>query len=176
MPYIHRPPGWQGREQDATDQTACENRRTFIKKMGLGVAGIAAGTSLGCTTDGGRSAADGPDGPLDTIPADAPRNGYPAKRNPAYTVPERVTSSRLIASSYNNYYEFKHQGDLKKAWPLTGDYDPFPMTLAVGGLVEEEQTLDVAQLIRSMALEERLYRFRCVEAWSLTVPWTGFPL
>jgi sulfoxide reductase catalytic subunit YedY len=91
-------------------------------------------------------------------------------------VPERETSSRLIVSSYNNYYEFKHQGDLKEVWPLTGAYEPFPMTISVGGLVENEQTLDVAQLMRSMDLEERLYRFRCVEAWSLTVPWTGFPL
>jgi len=176
MAHIHLPPGWQGREQDAPDRSTYENRRTFIKRLGMGTVGLAAGTSLGCTTDGGRSAANDPSGPLDTIPANAPREGYPAARNNAYPVPERETSSRLITSSYNNYYEFKHQGDLKKVWPLTGQYEPFPMTLAVGGLVEEEQTLDVAPLIRFMELEERLYRFRCVEAWSLTVPWTGFPL
>ena len=111
-----------------------------------------------------RPAENDPTGPLDTIPTNAPQEGYPATRNAAHTVPERVTSSRLIASPYNNYDEVKPQGGLKKVWPLTGHYEPFPMRISVGGLVEDEQTLDAAQLIRSMDLEERLYRFRCVEA------------
>jgi sulfoxide reductase catalytic subunit YedY len=44
------------------------------------------------------------------------------------------------------------------------------------GLIEREMTIDIDQLLRRMLLEERVYRHRCVEAWSMTVPWTGFPM
>jgi sulfoxide reductase catalytic subunit YedY len=50
------------------------------------------------------------------------------------------------------------------------------MTLEVDGLVQNKQTFDVADLMRTLPLEERILRFRCVEAWSMTIPWTGFPL
>ena len=165
-------PAWQLTENDVSDRAAYVNRRAFVKTLGLGTVGLSALT-LGCTKPA-RSATD-PDGPLDTIPGDAPRDGYPAPRNPAYTVPERAVTDRIVSSSYNNFYEFINQGDLKVVWPHTEQYDPFPGTIEVGGLADE-QTFDIAELIRSMDLEERLYRFRCVEAWSITVPWTGFPL
>lgn len=173
-------PGWQGREQDVPTRSFYDSRRAFVRTLGLGsIALSSAPTLLGCTSETQRAAAHAagdPDGPLDTIPAEAPRDGYPAARNDAFDVPERQTSTRLVASSYNNFYEFINQGELKRVWPLTGPYEPFPMTLDVRGLVEKPFTMDVAALIRAMDLEERLYRFRCVEAWSLTVPWTGFPL
>ncbi|MGH6718450.1 MAG: protein-methionine-sulfoxide reductase catalytic subunit MsrP, partial [Alphaproteobacteria bacterium] len=51
-----------------------------------------------------------------------------------------------------------------------------PWTIAIDGLVEQPATLDVDTLFRQVTLEERLYRHRCVEAWSMTIPWTGFPL
>lgn len=175
-------PGWQGREQDATPAETYRNRRTFLKQLGLGTVALAS-APLACAGDARRGDAPAaaspgprPDGPLDTIPADAPRHGLPAPRNEAFTVAERPTSDRLLASSYNNFYEFKNQGDLKTVWPLTGDYDPFPWTLEISGLVQKPQRLDLDALIRSMEIEERLYRFRCVEAWAMTVPWAGFPL
>ncbi|MFT5514480.1 MAG: sulfoxide reductase catalytic subunit YedY [Rhodothermales bacterium] len=115
-------------------------------------------------------------GPLDTIPENAPRGGYPASRNETFAVAERPLTERLAASSYNNFYEFISAGDLKNVWPLVGDYNPFPSTIKVSGLVEKSFEIDVAELIESMDLEERVYRFRCVEAWSMTIPWTGFPL
>jgi len=90
-------------------------------------------------------------------------------------VPERGVTDRLVASSYNNFYEIINQGNLKRVWPHTEPYQPFPGTLTVDGLAKK-QTLDIGDLIQSMDLEERLYRFRCVEAWSMTVPWVGFPL
>lgn len=178
MPNIIIPPEWQLKENQTTTKAAYQNRRAFIKSLGLGTIGLAAaGPSFGCTGGEARQAASlDPDGPLDTIPANAPRDGYPAARNPRYAVPERVVSDRLVSSSYNNFYEFINQGDLKKVWPHTGAYEPFPWTIRVSGLVKKKLTLDVADLIRAMSLEERVYRFRCVEAWSITVPWTGFSL
>ena len=180
MANIILPPGWQLKENQVTTQAAYQNRRAFLKTLGLGTIGLmSAATGLGCAGEvrsGNAVAFTDPEGPLDTIPVNAPREGYPAARNPLYTVPERPVSERLVASSYNNFYEFINQGNLKRVWPHTGAYEPFPWTLEVAGLVEKNLTLDLSDLIRSMDLEERLYRFRCVEAWSITVPWTGFPL
>jgi sulfoxide reductase catalytic subunit YedY len=115
-----------------------------------------------------------PDGPLDTIPANAPRFGYPAPRNASFAVPERALTERIAASSYTNFYEF--DGTSKEVWHLTADYKPYPWTIEVRGLVEKETTLDIENLIKQFGLEERIYRFRCVEAWSATIPWSGFPL
>lgn len=170
MPYIITPPEWQARERDVTPEHVYRNRRQFIKALGLGTVGLSA---IGCQSNTANGT-NAPDGPLDTIPADAPRDGYPASRNAAFTVEERPVTDRLKASAYNNFYEF--DGSSKEVWHLTESYDPFPMTIEVRGRVENETTLDVEELIRTMPLEERLYRFRCVEAWAMTVPWTGFPL
>ena len=173
MANIILPSGWHICESLASSRQAFQDRRAFVKSLGLGAIGLATAT-LGCRKSG---AHEDPDGPLDTIPGNAPRDGLPAQRLARYSVPERPVSDRLIASSYNNFYEFINQGDLKRVWPLTDAYKPFPWTIQVRGLVEDRRLeLDVSDLIRSMGLEERLYRFRCVEAWSLTVPWTGFPL
>ncbi len=167
MAHIILHPRWQAPEREVTSEYTYRNRRQFIEALGLGAIGL---TVFGAT--GGCSAPYG--GPLDTIPENAPRAGYPAVRNEAFSVPERPVTGRLFASSYNNFYEF--DGTSKEIWPLTDPYEPFPMTIRVRGLVEKRRTIDVAKLIRSMDLEERLYRFRCVEAWAMTVPWTGFPL
>ena len=179
MVKIIQRPGWQGKEQDVTPEHLYANRRTFIKRFGLGSVGIMTASSPLLTyardiRHNGLAVFDDPKGPLDTIPDDAPRDGYPATRNGRYTVTERNISNRYIASSYNNYYEFSASD--RKIWDITGDYMPFPMTLEVSGLVEEPFTIDIATLIKSMDLDERIYRLRCVEGWALTIPWTGFPL
>lgn len=178
MAHIILRPGWQGRERDVTPEAVYRNRRTFLKQLGLGSIGFLATGAAACSDEARpQGSTPRPDGPLDTIPEDAPRAGYPAPRNATFEVPERPLSERLLASSYNNFYEFKPWGaDLKDVWPVTGAYDPFPMTIEVTGLVEKPFKMDIAELIKSMALEERIYRHRCVEAWAITVPWTGFPL
>lgn len=175
MANLILPPGWQAAERDVTPKAVYQKRRTFLKQMGLGSIALSI-NPFACAPTPSMAHLPMPDGPLDTIPALAPREGYPAARNTRFTVPERPITDRLAASAYNNYYEFRHQGDLKNVWPLTRGYEPFPMTLSVKGLVEKPFTIDVSALMRSMDLEERLYRFRCVEAWSMTIPWTGFPL
>ena len=180
MANIILPPKWQIKENQATPKSIYVNRRTFAKQLGLGTIALmtpAVATACNINRSGQVEAMEiRPDGPLDTIPDNAPRVGYPAERNAAFTVTERDITDRIKASSYTNYYEFKHTGNLKNTWPLTGKYNPFPMTLQVKGLVEKPFTMDIGELISTIGLEERLYRFRCVEAWAMTVPWTGFPL
>lgn len=164
-------PDWQLKESEASSFESYTNRRSFIGKLGLGTIGAASLSTIGCVGN----ANGGPErGPLDTIPANAPRFGYPATRSELYTVDERPVSDRIAASSYNNFYEF--DGNSKEIWHLTDDYNPYPWTIQIHGLVEKPITLDLEDLIRQIGIEERLYRHRCVEAWSLTVPWAGFPL
>jgi len=77
-------------------------------------------------------------------------------------------------TSYNNFYEFGlgKEDPAENAGALTVD----PWSVAIDGLVEKPGNYDLADLLKGVALEERIYRFRCVEAWSMVVPWIGFPL
>ncbi len=77
-------------------------------------------------------------------------------------------------TSYNNYYEF----GLGKEDPAAnaGSLTTTPWTVKVDGMVDKPGDYDLADLMSGMTLEERIYRFRCVEAWSMVVPWVGFEL
>lgn len=193
MAHVHLRPDWHLPDSAATDEALYRSRREVVKALGLGTIALATlGAGCGSTPEAATDpirAEDVPDdlraaylanrnpqGPLDTIPFNAPWAGYPAPRNPSIPDPGRRLSQRGVASSYNNFYELKNTGDLKDCWPLSGDYDPYPWTLEIEGEVENAGRLDLEQILAEESLEERVYRHRCVEAWSLTVPWTGFPL
>jgi sulfoxide reductase catalytic subunit YedY len=90
-----------------------------------------------------------------------------------YIVDDKITPKE-DATTYNNYYEF----GTDKADPAanSGKFKPMPWKIKVDGMVGKPMEFDVAELIAKMPLEERIYRFRCVEAWSMVVPWTGFML
>ena len=78
------------------------------------------------------------------------------------------------ATTYNNYYEF---GTSKSDPALNSqDFKPRPWTIAIEGECAKPQTIDIDTLIKWAPLEERIYRMRCVEAWSMVIPWVGFPL
>jgi methionine sulfoxide reductase catalytic subunit len=95
---------------------------------------------------------------------------YPMKRNPRYTV-DRATTDAKFSEHYNNFYEFTEDKDVDAdALPIR------PWTVTIDGLVENKMTIGIDDLLKRMNLEERLYRHRCVEAWSMAVPWSGFPL
>ncbi len=98
-----------------------------------------------------------------------PRSIRPT-RNPAYTLDRDVTPEKYNLN-YNNFYEFSTSKHIDASALKTR-----PWTVKLDGLVEKEQTVDIDSLIKAMGLEERLYRHRCVEAWSMAIPWTGFPL
>ncbi len=91
----------------------------------------------------------------------------------AYTVNEKITPLEDI-TSYNNYYEF----GTDKADPAhyANTLRPSPWQVVVGGLVNKPKTYDLDAIMKIAPLEERIYRHRCVEAWSIVVPWIGFPL
>jgi len=147
--------GWELPESAATPESVYLKRRHF-----LAAAGIAAASPLALSS----ARAD------DT--ADPSAGLYPVKRNETYKLDRDVTAEAL-STHYNNYYEFdtsKDVADLAQALPVR------PWTVTIDGMVEKPQTLDIDVLLKQMPLEERLYRHRCVEAWSMAVPWSGFPL
>ena len=151
---IGRRRGWEIRESEATPESVFLDRRRFVSALGLGA--IAAGTA-------GYAEAASPDPTAEL---------YPAKRNDSYKLDRAVTPERYSAD-YNNFYEFSTS---KTVTPGSDALKTRPWTVKIDGLVEKPMEVGIDDLIRRMPLEERLYRHRCVEAWSMAVPWTGFPL
>ena len=91
----------------------------------------------------------------------------------AYKVDEKLTPQEAV-TTYNNFYEFGT--DKSDPSANSGNYKPLPWKLTVDGLVKQPKEFDIRELIAKMPLEERIYRMRCVEAWSMVIPWIGFPL
>jgi sulfoxide reductase catalytic subunit YedY len=98
---------------------------------------------------------------------------YPARVNPAFRSADRPLTAEVEAARYCNFYEFSSG---KSVWRYVGPFRPQPWTVEVCGLVAKPKTYDIDDLIRAFPLEQRVYRHRCVEAWAMVVPWTGFPL
>ena len=97
----------------------------------------------------------------------------PARVNPAYQAKDKPTTFS-DASSYNNFYEFgTDKGD-----PMlnAGSLKTRPWTIKIDGEVKRPLTLDIDRLLKLAPLEERLYRLRCVEGWSMAIPWVGYSL
>ena len=86
---------------------------------------------------------------------------------------DKITPKKLV-KTYNNFYEFSEKKD--DVHRLTDDFNTSGWKIKIGGLVEKELTLDMDDIKRLFPVEQRIYRFRCVEAWAMTVPWDGFPL
>jgi methionine sulfoxide reductase catalytic subunit len=90
-----------------------------------------------------------------------------------YKVDEKITPKEDI-TTYNNYYEFGTGKDEPARYANT--LRPSPWQVQVGGLVDKPKTYDLDSIMKIAPIEERIYRHRCVEAWSIVVPWIGFPL
>jgi methionine sulfoxide reductase catalytic subunit len=77
-------------------------------------------------------------------------------------------------SRYNNYYEFSTNKEV--TWKLAEDFKPSPWSLTVEGEVDKPRTWAIEDLLKRFPQEDRVYRLRCVEGWSMVIPWRGFPL
>ena len=144
---------WELPARAATAEAAFLDRRRFLAASALTLGAIAAPRLARAETD--------------------PSAGlYPAKRNPAFALDREITPEAL-SGEYNNFYEFgSHKRIAREAQKL-----PIrPWTVEFAGMVEQPRTIDIDALLKAMPLEERLYRHRCVEAWAMAVPWTGFPM
>lgn len=147
-----------------TDEKVFLNRRDYLKSLGFGAAALLTG---GCNYQG-------PEAVVGLIgDYEKPGSYNPTKYiNDKYTLDRPVTAEEKVLS-FNNFYEFSiRKTDVEKK---TKDFKITPWTLEVKGLVKKPKIFDIDGIKRMMPIEERLYRFRCVEAWAMAVPWTGFP-
>ena len=161
--HILRRPGWHIGENQATPETVFVNRRKVLAGMGLGLGAGAAGGLAGNLAFPVRAMAAGED----------PSAGlYPVPRNEAYQLDRELTPED-VNRRYNNFYEF---GSHKEIYNAAQSLKIRPWEISIGGEVEKEMTVAIDDLLKAMPLEERLYRHRCVEAWSMTVPWSGFAM
>ena len=158
---IKIPRGWELPESAATDETLFRQRRTLMKAIAAGPI-LAAGAGF-LPRGAFAQSAKTPDPTADL---------YPVAQNMRYRG-ERALTAEKEAISYNNYYEF---GTSKTIAATAQDFPIRPWTVRFDGMVEKPITIGFDDLVRKMPLEERVYRMRCVEAWAMTVPWSGFPL
>ncbi|MGD9843301.1 MAG: protein-methionine-sulfoxide reductase catalytic subunit MsrP [Steroidobacteraceae bacterium] len=94
-------------------------------------------------------------------------------KNAEFSVTEKPNTYEEI-TNYNNFYEFGTDKDDPARY--SGNFKPTPWSVKIGGECDVKGTLTLEDIIKPHALEERIYRFRCVEAWSMVIPWVGFPL
>jgi sulfoxide reductase catalytic subunit YedY len=158
---IKRRQGWQLPESAATPEHLFHQRRRLLRGLAAGPILLAGGARRWRAV----AAED----------ADPTADLYPVQRDPRYQLDDRISelSDERLVTTYNNFYEF---GSHKQISNAAQALEIRPWAVTLDGMVEQEQTLDIDDLIRRMPLEERVYRHRCVEAWSMAVPWSGFPL
>ncbi len=149
------------KSSEITDEKTYLNRRSFIR------AGLLAGTTL--ATAGVYRFINPP--PPKEVVTDVIQD-VSKSENPAFQSEDKINSFQEI-TNYNNFYEFSTS---KTAVARNAeDFVTRPWTVAVGGLVQNPQTFGIEDLLK-FTQEERIYRFRCVEGWSMVIPWVGFPL
>ena len=143
---------WNLKESSITSESVFNSRRKIIKNLAIGSL-VVPSASL--------------------IPFTAFSSFYPPITNNFYKVDRGLTKESL-ATTYTNFYEF---GSSKNIWRRAAQLKTDPWLLTIDGLVNKPLTIDVNDLLKKFGgIEERVYRFRCVEAWSMTVPWAGFPV
>ncbi len=173
---FHQKPGWQLPEAAVTDEALWhdyhQNRRKFLSLSAGMIGGAAAYTIAGLNNKS--IAATGDDMVGNGAWMAGAKRFYPAQKNATYDKAKRfaITSEHDV-THYNNFYEF---GSEKDVWRSVENFTPYPWTVVIDGMVDKPQRVDMMDLIKKMGLETRVYRHRCVEAWSMTVPWSGFSL
>jgi methionine sulfoxide reductase catalytic subunit len=140
---------------EITPRAVFESRRGFMKQLAAGTLGSAALLELASR----EAFAQGSNPKL------------AGKLNPAYSAMDKPTAYK-DATSYNNFYEF----GTDKADPAQYAHTlkPRPWTVTIDGEVKKPMTLDLDALLKLAPLEERVYRLRCVEGWSMVIPWMGY--
>jgi methionine sulfoxide reductase catalytic subunit len=147
------------RYSEITPKNLYLNRRKFLANAALAGAAAAIGVGLKETI-----------WPSKIVLAGNKIDGV--KKSP-FSTTETITPFQDV-THYNNYYEFG-TGKTDPAEEAK-DFRPRPWTVKIDGLVEKKQELDIDAIIKMAPAEERIYRHRCVEAWSIVVPWIGFSL
>lgn len=165
---IKKPSPWQLKDCDCTAETFVRNRRQLLKSFGAGSLALASMPAQAQWLEKLFADDETTDAKSALTQTKTLKNYQPDLVGDWQITPEEK------ATSYNNFYEF----GTRKMDPLLNSkkFIAEPWTLEIGGEVEKPLTIDVWELIHSSTLEERIYRLRCVEAWSMVIPWIGIEL
>ena len=161
---------------EITSESIYQQRREFLKKSGqFAFAGL--GLALTGCSDASEKAAVSAASDYQDIPQ-LPASEWLKEKVATYKRSDFVTAEQLTpyanVTQYNNFYEFGYE----KTDPAeyAKDFVTDPWSVVIEGAVEKPGTYHLEDLLRPEAMEERIYRLRCVEAWSMVIPWVGFSL
>ncbi len=166
MNLIRVPKSWEISDREVTSESSYFNRRSFIKNLVSASIGASLIPLAGCDSNKSESQKA-----LESS-INLPKIRSIAK-NPNFASVDRPIADELLAAKYNNFYEF---GRTKNIWLKAQNLPTENWLVEVTGLVNNPRTYDLDDLKKKFPLEERIYRFRCVEAWSMALPWIGFPM
>ena len=170
MTLIRIPKSWEISENQITSKSSYYNRRSFIKTLiGAGIGGSILSLT-GCQQKNSTLGKSASQIALEKT-LNLPKLEF--TKNPNFAKVNRPIAEETVAGQYNNFYEF---GGTKKIWLDAQKLPTENWKVEVAGLVKNPRTYDLNDLKRQFPLEERIYRFRCVEAWSMVLPWIGFPM
>jgi methionine sulfoxide reductase catalytic subunit len=144
---------------EITPKSLYMNRRAFLAGTAIAGAAAVAGVGLGEMAS-----------PSNVVQANAKIEGI---KQSTFSTTEKITPYKDV-TNYNNYYEFST--DKEGPAELAKNFKTRPWTVTIDGLVKKKQVLDVDAILKMATPEERIYRHRCVEGWSIVVPWVGFSL
>ena len=148
------------RSSEITSKSHYLNRRQFMAAAAAAGVGVVAGTNALLEAQSG-------------VPAPHGKQLANVKKSPLSLTSEKINSWNEI-TTYNNYYEFGTDKDSPSK--LAGRLKTEPWTVMLDGEVAKKGAMPLDEILKGEALEERVYRMRCVEAWSMVIPWVGFPL
>ncbi len=157
-PNIQIPKSWEIPAKEVTPESIYCDRRKFIK--GLGKVAL-----FGISTSFLQ--------PLTRV-SSAIAQTSDSQNNPQNFIKKEEVTSKKLVTHYNNFYEFSTNKSV--IWKQAQALKTNPWEIRIEGLVKNHQVLDFYQLIKYLPQEERIYRLRCVEGWSVVIPWKGFPL
>jgi methionine sulfoxide reductase catalytic subunit len=164
---IKRRQPWEMASSEITDERLYLNRRQFLQSAGVAAAGLAGAAALGCAPE----ASGLTEAPV--VDQGPPLTPLTDVRKSPLSTDEKQNSFQDI-TTYNNFYEFgTDKGDPARN---SGRFKPLPWTVKIDGQVNKPGQYNIDDLMKMFPLEERVYRLRCVEAWSMVIPWIGFPL
>ena len=148
------------RSSEITDRKLYLNRREFMLTAGGTAAGVAAFAGSGATLAAAEPAPRGPKLPN-------------VVKSPLSTTDERLNTWEQI-TTYNNFYEFGTDKESPSLYASSLETDPW--SIEIEGECDKQGRMNLEDILRGETLEERVYRLRCVEAWSMVIPWVGFPI
>jgi sulfoxide reductase catalytic subunit YedY len=171
MTLIRIPKPWQLSESQVTPERLYYNRRRFLKTLITTSISASILPLAGCESSSSADTKSSAPTALETSLNLPKIESF--QRNSAFAQVNRPVTEEKVAGQYNNFYEY---GGTKSIWMDAQKLPTENWQVEVTGLVKNPRTYDIDDLKKTFPLEERIYRFRCVEAWAMVLPWVGFPM